>query len=120
MSFNLELDENKDIKLTSGKNLSLIYSPQNVAQQIEVRLRTFKGEWFLNQNLGIPFFTQILTKTRDKNRADTIFQNEVLKLSEVIKIDQFESNIDRRTREYTITNLSVKVESGETVAVGGI
>jgi len=121
MSFNLGLDTNtRDLKLTPGKNLSIVESPENVAQQIECRLETFRGEWFLDNTLGVPFFAQVLLKTNDKARLGAVFKAEILKLSEVIRIEQLESNIDKSTRTYNITKLVVKVQSGETVTVGGL
>jgi hypothetical protein len=121
MSFNLELDETtRDLKLSQGKNLALIFSPENVAQQVECRLRTVKGEWFLDYRLGIPYFTNILIKTRDKNRVDIIFKNEILKLAEVDKITQFESEIEKTNRVYKINKLVIKLLNGEETTVTGV
>jgi len=116
MMKNLKL-VNKDLSLDSGNNLALIEFPESVAQAIETRLRTFLGEWFLDEELGIPFFGEVLVKTNDKSKIDAIFLNEILKIEDVEKIEQFESEIDRETREYNVTTLSVKVSSGEVVEV---
>lgn len=118
MSINMELDIiTRDIKLTPGKNLSLVSGNKNLAQQIECRLRTVKGEWFLNYQLGIPYFANILLKTKDKSRIDTLYKNEILKLTDVAKIEQFESTLDKNQREYTITTLVVKSKLGEIIVV---
>lgn len=120
MSFNLSLDQStKDLILSSRKNLSLIYSPNLTAQRIECRLRVIKGEWFLNSTLGIPFFTQILIKTRDKSKVDSIFKSEILSIPEIIKIEQFVSELSS-SREYSITKLSIKTEDRVTVFVRGV
>ena len=113
---NLSLNNN-DLFLTPGKNLALVEYPQSIAQAIECRLKTFLGEWFLDQDLGIPFFSDVLIKTDDKSKIDLIFQKEILKINGVVKIEQFASEINRETREYKIMTLDVKVSSGETIEV---
>lgn len=113
---NLSLSNN-DLHLTEKRNLSIIGYPQSVAQAIECRLKTFLGEWFLDEELGIPFFTEVFIKTDDKSKIDLIFQKEILKIKNVERIEQFESEIDGETREYKITTLDVKVSSGETIEV---
>ena len=40
---------------------------ENLAQRLLIRLRTFRGEWFLDENLGIDYFGQILGKNRNKS-----------------------------------------------------
>jgi hypothetical protein len=57
------------IRLTSG-NL------ETAAQRLRLKLRTFLGEWFLNANVGVPYYQSILgVKNPDLAPIRTIFYN---------------------------------------------
>lgn len=108
---------NDDVYLDNGNNLAVVRYPESVAQAIASKLKVFLGEWFLDEEIGIPFFTEVLIKTNDKSKIDAIFKSEILKVNHVVRIEQFESEINRETRVYNIDTLFVKVSSGEIVEV---
>lgn len=64
-----------DLALTSDVNpAGTHYILQNILQ----RLSMFRGEWFLNKTIGVPYFQQILVKSPNKAVVDRIFQDTVL------------------------------------------
>ena len=81
----LLLNEDGDIKIENGK-LSLT---GKVAQKVVITLKTFLGEWFLDdeETVGIPYFQSILGKKISKEKLDQIFKNKILEIEEVLKID---------------------------------
>ena len=54
------LDSNND--LVVGKDLSFSTGVQAVAQSCRIALQMFEGEWFLNLDVGIPYWDQILAQ----------------------------------------------------------
>lgn len=51
-----------DNDLVVGKDLSFSSGVQAVAQSCRIALQMFEGEWFLNLDVGIPYWDQILTQ----------------------------------------------------------
>jgi len=52
-----------DLMLTdAGDEVQLRERMDCVNQRLQVRLRFFRGEWFLDQDLGTPYYEQILIK----------------------------------------------------------
>ena len=76
---------------------------ENLAQRLLIRLRTFRGEWFLDENLGIDYFGQILGKNRNKSTVDTIIQSEILQEQEVLQLAEYNSVYDNALRKLNIS-----------------
>ena len=66
----------------------------SVAQKLSIKLRTFKTEWFINTDTGIPYYQEIFGKVRNKQTIDAIFQKAILEESDVLEIVEFSSSID--------------------------
>ena len=93
--------ENGDLKLTLNQSESL-------AQRLKVKLSTFQGEWFLNDQLGLPYYQRIFTKGVSKATVDTIYLRAISSEPEVIQVLDFDSSMDNANRIYS---LSFKVRS---------
>lgn len=76
---------------------------ENLAQRLLIRLRRHKGEWFLDENVGVDYFGQILGKNRNKATVDTIIQSEILKEAEVLQLAEYNSVYDNTLRKLSIT-----------------
>jgi hypothetical protein len=66
----------------------------SVAQRLSIKLKTFKGEWFINTDTGIPYYQEIFGKVRNKQTIDAIFQKAILEEPDVLEITEFSSSID--------------------------
>ena len=66
----------------------------SVAQKLSIKLRTFKTEWFINTDTGIPYYQEIFGQVRNKQTIDAIFQKAILEESDVLEIVEFSSSID--------------------------
>lgn len=86
---------------------------QDVAQRLQIKLRTFLGEWFLNVDNGVPYLEQIFGKGRKKGTVDIIFQTLILEEPDVLEIVSFNSTLDATTREYALS-FRVRVAAGVT------
>ena len=81
-----------------------------VGQRLLILLRTFKGEWFLDTEYGIPYFQSILGMKSSKSAVDLIFQKAILAENGVRELTFFESTFVNR--QYSMT-FRVKVTTGE-------
>ena len=50
-----------DLVLTAGR-LGLVSGADVVAQRLRNRLRLWRGEWFIDRTVGIPYLTQVFGK----------------------------------------------------------
>lgn len=116
MAFNLYLDPTtKDIQVDSNFNLQLTDTAgEHLSQKIENQLATFKGEWFLNPELGIPYYQSILKKQANIDEVNNIFLAALLSIDEVEEVLSFTVDYDNSTRDYSL-DFTVKTVSGETI-----
>lgn len=108
----IQLGSNGHILLTTN-GLSLVSDRALlVAQRLSVRLRTYLGEWFLDERMGIDWFAEVLLKNVSKQTVDSILQSEISKDKFVVKIKTFSSSIINRNYE---CSFSVEIEEVERV-----
>ncbi len=67
----------KDL-LIQNNDLVLVDGQQAILQDILQTLSFLYGEWFLNNQIGIPYFQQILVKNPDQRAIDAIFIDAIL------------------------------------------
>jgi hypothetical protein len=74
-----------------------------VAQHIEIRLKMIYGEWFLNTQLGVPWFEQVFVKNPDLSAIDIIIKSVISETPEVTGIVKYSSSINRALRKLIIS-----------------
>lgn len=84
-----------------------------VAQRLYIMLRTFQGEWYLNENHGVPYLQSILGHKIRKSVVDRILQEKILAEEGVAEIVLFISSLSDE-REYTCT-FRVRSKTGEII-----
>lgn len=72
-----------------------------IAQRIKTLLQTFMGEFFLDQNFGIPWVQTIFQKPANQAVFDSIIKRAILSVQGVKLIASFDSVISAG-RTYTI------------------
>ena len=104
----------KDLTLKSDDSLRVTENNvEFISQKIEQRLQFALGEWFLNRELGIPYYTDILVKSPNLNIVNNIFREAITDIEEIDEIISFETSFDTTERSYTV-NFEVKA-NGESV-----
>lgn len=107
-----KLDGGSDIQLVNGKFVLTETIQESLRQRLQTKYRTSKGEWFLNTTYGIPYFDGvyggttvygILGKNYSKSEIDAIYINETNADPDVIRIKEFNSNLNRATRHYDVS-----------------
>ena len=96
--------ENNDFKLTQVESESL-------QQRLKIKLLTFQGEYYLNTQLGVPWFQRILTKQISKETVDNLLKIQILNEPEVQALVEFRSSIDKLNRIYSL-NFTVRSSNG--------
>lgn len=108
--------ETHDMIFVNGGCPVTVSQQDIVAQRLKITLQTFLGEWFLDTDLGIPYFQQIFTKIRSKATVDAIFQQAILDDPGVLEIVSYESSLDASTRGFDLV-FSVRVADGTIVPI---
>ena len=89
---------NGDFALDGSRNFQIVDNLTSLQQRVEQRLRTLKGEWFLDRNLGIPYLSNIVGWHSNPARVTRIFDAELLRFPEILHIVQSSSTIDYNNR----------------------
>lgn len=90
----------------------IIRGAQAFAQRLRIRLMFFKGEWFLDQRQGMPYFEAILVKNPDITLVQSLFRRTILSTPGALSIAQFRTNFDRVRRVFTLDPLEVVITGG--------
>nr|BFD33736.1 hypothetical protein GTC16762_33550 [Pigmentibacter ruber] len=104
------LDNDGEIDIKNGK----ILSTENIAQAIKIRLRTFKGEYFLDETRGVPYYQKILGKKTTKQNIDLLFKKEIMSIKNVEKIIKFNSYTNNKTYYY---NADIKTKNSDVFTI---
>ena len=107
------LNSSGELDLATG-DLVLIDGADAVAQQLKIRLRFIQGEWFLDQRVGIPYYSQIWVKNPNLPLVATIYRRAILSTPGVESVERLDYDFSASTREYRL-DFSAKLE-GEDVA----
>jgi hypothetical protein len=97
-----------DIEAVGGKIALLSTVQEAVRQRLDIKFKTWAGEWFLDTTYGIPYRQQILGKGRTKAEIDALYILEINKDPDVQRIVYFNSVFDVLEREYKL-DFEVKV-----------
>ncbi|QMV49886.1 MAG: baseplate sheath protein [Mu-like cryoconite phage AB09] len=114
----IALDATGDLLITDGA-LSLVDGADAVTQLLSQSYKFFAGEWFLDVDLGIPYFEKVFTKNPDPVVLDTIFKRVALNTPGILSLDSFGFQFDSKMRSLTIrlratsTDGPVEFNSGE-------
>lgn len=101
-----------DIKLDSNWNLDITTDPSDlqtisgsdaISQHCKQRLWTFRGEWFLDTQLGVGYYQAILKKAYDPVEVESEFLIAIANTPGIESIQSLELDLDLSTRELSLT-----------------
>jgi hypothetical protein len=98
----LLLDANHDLD-TSNLGLAIVRGAERVKQNILVKLRLFRGEWFLDTEAGTPYLEDVLGKRISLAGALAAIRASILEVDSVSGIANFSYTFDRKTRVLNYT-----------------
>lgn len=91
---------NGDLLRTSDADIE---GPDPIMQDCLARLRTFKGEWFMDTRQGLPYFQEILVKRPVLARIELYFIDAILATPGVYRLTRFASTPHFATRTLSIS-----------------
>lgn len=91
-----------DLILDGGNDLMIIDNAERVAQQIRIKLKTFKEEWFLDNTFGVPYFESIFVKNPSEELIRNILRAQIKEVDDVESVDSITLEIDNATRTLTV------------------
>lgn len=98
----------------STDDLVFISGADAVAQHLKIRLRFVRGEWFLDQRVGIPYYSQIWVKNPNLAAIQSVFRRAIVTTPGVEALERIDQQFDAATRELSLS-FSAKLE-GEDIS----
>lgn len=106
-----------DLALDGSYQIAVTHSLADiVADRIRTRLRTFRGEHFLDRDLGVPYFEEVLKKNPDVERVRNLLLLATSEVEGVLKVLSFDTTFDQESRTFLV-RFKVLVDGG--IAVEG-
>lgn len=88
----------------------------DLAQRLDCLLRTFRGEWWLDPSIGVPWFEEVLKKNPDLQVIRQLLVSVLMSDSEVASVSRMDVELDRITRTLGV---SFEVQSTSKATVSG-
>lgn len=100
----------KDVSIENN-NLVLFDGNESLPQKIREKLLLFRGEYFLNETVGLPYF-QLIAGQKSTPFASRKFIIDIIKSVEgIIDVTDFKMQLNNSTRVLTV-DFTVKTEDG--------
>lgn len=101
------LDTDGDILIDPKLGLVFVRGIPAMVQAIRIRILMFFKEWFMNQDVGIPYWEELIGDASKvpgvKDRARAVFAAAVLSAPGVVEILQLDVKIDTNRKMTVIT-----------------
>lgn len=110
-----KLDANGDIEILIDRDEPVIFttSLEAVTQAIELAVTLFEGEWFLDRELGVAYYQDVLGQKFDQTAVIATFRENILDVDDVTEIVTLAASFNAATREVTV-NWEVLTPFGNT------
>ncbi len=117
------LDEDGDLDVEAFQASGMASGTQAVADGIRARVLLIRGEWFLDESAGVPYFERAGVLERDAliggrydaGRVIEEIRAAILSTPGVKRVDSITSDFDARTRTIAIT-YAVTCDFGDVVS----
>lgn len=86
-----------------NNDLYFLDGAERVRQQLDIKLRLFTGEWFLDTDFGTPYLTDILGKQVSLSGAIAALKASILAINDVQTINRFEYVFNRSSRSLDVS-----------------
>jgi hypothetical protein len=100
-----------DLQLFESSAL-LVEDIDQIAQNLAIRLRFVRGEWYLNILEGIPYYEYFFIKAPNEIQVESFLKDEIVNTRGIIEITSFSSTYDGNTRKFGV-NFSCQTLSEE-------
>ena len=107
----LALDTNGDLEIEDGE-ARIAEGDDALVQHLQMRMRFFRGEWFLDPRVGMPYYESVLVKNPDLVAVRGFFRQAILTTPGISGIDAFELLFDAARRILTVDFRARKDDGG--------
>ena len=97
----IALDNSHDVK-TGNLDIVLVDKAEQVRQQLLIKLKLWRGEWFLDTEFGTPYLQQILGKQLTLSGALAALRKSILEVEGVRQILSFSYKFNNSTRKLEV------------------
>ncbi len=110
----LLLGDDNDLVVTT--DLQFVRGIAGVAQLCRIAVQMFAGEWFLDLDVGIPYWDQILGNNPDQAMlaARAGFRDELLAVDGVLQLLQLDVSFDNALSRTLTVTWQVRTANGDT------
>lgn len=98
----LALDPITHDLVVDNVDLFVIQGADRVRQQLVIKLRLWRQEWFIDTEFGTPYLERILGKQITLGGAVAAIKESILEVADVQQITRFEYNFDRKERRLKV------------------
>jgi hypothetical protein len=90
-----------DLRLING-HLNFFDGTDAIKQKVKERLLFFQGDWYLDQKLGVPYWTEVFVSNPDISRLRSLFRQVVVTTPGIGSLDALEVSFDKANRSISI------------------
>ena len=105
------LDEESD-EYADSTGLAMTGDLPGIRQQVMLRLGFFRGEWFLDEERGVPWYEEILIKNPNLIRIREIFRDAILSVSGIREVTYLDLRFSAYARTLDV-NFRASTDLGE-------
>ena len=95
---NLKMDLLTHRVVLENNNLALSSGIDDIAQDVQTRLKTFLGEWYLDTRIGVPYYSRILGQKPQIGLIKGVFRDTIMTTPGIIRITQLDLTYEGATR----------------------
>ncbi len=95
----MALDSDGDMALSAAGIPFFIGSSDEAIQRLRVRFKMFLGEWYRDQNLGVPYYQHVLIKQPNLVLIRSLWRQLILDTPGITGINRLTESFDRVARE---------------------
>lgn len=99
-TWDLFLDETGNISLRKSETLDELVDL--ICQRVKCRLQTFRGECYLDRNMGVPYFQEVMKKNPDLGKVRSLLAATIVGVEGVKSLEGLKIKFDASTREYKV------------------
>lgn len=99
-TWDLFLDETGNISLRKSETLDKLVDL--ICQRVKCRLQTFRGECYLDRNMGVPYFKEVMKKNPDLGKVRSLLAATIVGVEGVKSLEKLKIKFDASTREYKV------------------
>jgi hypothetical protein len=93
-----------DLAVENNSLVLLTDTSDETRQRLTSKFKTYLGEWFLNNSIGIPYFEDILIKNPDLGRIRSIFREVIINDEQVQEfLSEVTLDLNTITRVLTVS-----------------